>query len=253
MCCSCGNGVATDDHGDARNITLRDLAQAAAASGITLGQAKDNIAQTSIISSASPLRPSPLELFKQTMGQPLIVCDIDGVLAFLAESIFGALNAMFGTMYDAHTFKAYWVEGSLPRAQSDWLKAWLDNPFAYVNLAPDLPAIQSINRLMDAGYDVVIATDRPVSAEGITARWLDRWSVKFNDLKVGPGGKDALAQAHGPENPMILFDDSPERLHLARPGVQVWQPKRPWTVRTDSDYVTVFDDWAKMLAAMGVA
>ena len=206
----------------------------------------------------APQQAKPLELFRQTMRQPAIVCDIDGVLAFLAEAVFTALNATFGTMYDAHKVKTYWVEGLLPKAQSEWLTHWLDNPWSYVNLVPDQQAISAINKMHEAGLHITIATDRQVSVQGITGQWLDRWGVKYNDLKVGRGNKEALANQHGPERPMILFDDSPERIPtIPRPGVQLDMPLRPWSpplaVAGEIENVTVFDDWRKILIALGLS
>lgn len=46
MCCSCGCGIAEDDHGNPANITLSDLADAGVAAGIAPGQAAANIAAT---------------------------------------------------------------------------------------------------------------------------------------------------------------------------------------------------------------
>ena len=43
MCMSCGCGKPNDDHRDSRNITLNDLNSAAAAAGISLTQAAQNI------------------------------------------------------------------------------------------------------------------------------------------------------------------------------------------------------------------
>ena len=43
MCISCGCGNPDDDHGDARNITLKDLDQAAEAAGTTRHRVLQNI------------------------------------------------------------------------------------------------------------------------------------------------------------------------------------------------------------------
>lgn len=51
MCVSCGCGIAEEDHGDERNITLRDLEEAANAADLTVAEVATNIqeavAQTS--------------------------------------------------------------------------------------------------------------------------------------------------------------------------------------------------------------
>jgi hypothetical protein len=43
MCMSCGCGKPDDDHGDSRNITMNDLNEAAAATGISPTQVVQNI------------------------------------------------------------------------------------------------------------------------------------------------------------------------------------------------------------------
>ena len=43
MCISCGCGKPDDDHGDARNITMKDLDQAAQAAGTTRDRVLQNI------------------------------------------------------------------------------------------------------------------------------------------------------------------------------------------------------------------
>ncbi len=45
MCLSCGCGKPDDDHGDARNITLQDVDEAAQAAGTTRARVFENIVQ----------------------------------------------------------------------------------------------------------------------------------------------------------------------------------------------------------------
>jgi hypothetical protein len=47
MCISCGCGKPNDDHGDARNITMQDVDQAAEAAGTTRAKVLQNILQGS--------------------------------------------------------------------------------------------------------------------------------------------------------------------------------------------------------------
>ena len=52
MCLSCGCGKPNDDHGDARNLTMQDIDQAAEAAGTTRARVFQNIMQGSQQSSA---------------------------------------------------------------------------------------------------------------------------------------------------------------------------------------------------------
>ena len=47
MCISCGCGTPNDDHGDPRNITLKDIDQAAQAAGTTRDRVLQNITEGS--------------------------------------------------------------------------------------------------------------------------------------------------------------------------------------------------------------
>jgi hypothetical protein len=53
MCISCGCGNPNDDHGDARNITMQDVDQAAEAAGTTRAKVLQNIMQGSQQTSTS--------------------------------------------------------------------------------------------------------------------------------------------------------------------------------------------------------
>lgn len=53
MCISCGCGKPNDDHGDARNITMQDVDQAAEAAGTTRAKVLQNIMQGSQQTSTS--------------------------------------------------------------------------------------------------------------------------------------------------------------------------------------------------------
>ncbi|MFL5662237.1 MAG: hypothetical protein ACJ8BW_12935 [Ktedonobacteraceae bacterium] len=53
MCISCGCGKPNDDHGDARNITMQDVDQAAEAAGTTRAKVLENIMQGSQQTSTS--------------------------------------------------------------------------------------------------------------------------------------------------------------------------------------------------------
>ncbi len=75
MCLSCGCGKPDDDHGDARNITLQDVDEAAQAAGTTRARVFENIVQANRAPSygngqdAQPATPQAAGLDAQVFSQ----------------------------------------------------------------------------------------------------------------------------------------------------------------------------------------
>ena len=68
MCVSCGCGSPEDDHGDERNLTLRDLRAAAAAAQINLSQLGLNLQQGLAVRSGEA---DVLAAEVESLNQPL--------------------------------------------------------------------------------------------------------------------------------------------------------------------------------------
>ena len=187
------------------------------------------------------------------MAKPALFVDIDGVLAFQPEGLIVAVNARFGEAYlisDATTYPFY---GTLPAVQQQWAQA--NRAVIAANLAPDTRAIRVVQKAVKAGYDVTVCTERPPELTALTRAWLAYWDVPgaADAQVVGPGGKEALLAPYGKGNPALLVDDAPKNEALARPGVQVWVPQRPWTPQGDPPAgVTRFGDWRDVCKALGL-
>lgn len=199
----------------------------------------------------------PSTTFLNALYRPTLLFDQDGVLAFLTESIMCALNSRFGTKYIASEMTTYWIEQVISTEQSKWLSdVFFHTPVTYANLAPDLSGIAALNALYRASYHTVLSSDRPVSARQVTDRWLERWRALYSEIYLhGRGSKDEYAKSYGRQKPLILFDDNPTKwLTVARPGVEVWSPSRPWTPANWKSYdnVWVFDSWDTVLERLGV-
>lgn len=253
MCLDCGCHQPLNQHGDARHITYPDLQDAAVASGITPQQAAENIAATT---HEIHLTPAPAEAFSARAARPVLISDIDGVLAFLTETITTALNAHFGTNVVVSQMHNYWIEQDLPSAQRAWLEHQFQRGVFYENCAPDYAAIAALGAMHLDGYHVIVSSDRPAHTRPETDRWLAEWRVPHDEVVInGPGSKKALVAAHGPEHPAVLFDDDPSKATtIARPGVEVWSPQRPWTPKDWKRYPNywVFPDWDSVLERLGV-
>lgn len=199
----------------------------------------------------------PAAAFLAAANRPTIVSDVDGVLGFLTESIVTALNAHFGLSLVVSDMTSYWIEDTLAPDQRDWLVRQFARGVFYANVAPDYSAIAALGALREAGHHVIVSSDRPPdTTRQATADWLAKWRVAHDEVQLlGKGGKRRILAAYGPDNPAILLDDDPAKaLTVARPGVQVWSPARPWTPASWRRYPNywVFPSWTAVLERLGV-
>ena len=118
-------------------------------------------------------------------------------------------------------------------------------------------AIAALNAIHAAGHHVIVSSDRPpATTQRATLDWLAKWRVSCDEVRLlGRGGKRQVLAAYGPDNPAVLIDDDPAKaLTVARPGVQVWSPQRPWTPAAWQRYPNywVFPSWTAVLERLGV-
>lgn len=193
--------------------------------------------------------PSLARAFKAAYAaKPTLLFDIDGVLSFLGENICAALNARFGATYAPADMRRYWSESWLPPDQGAWLSEQFQSPAFYATAAPDFRGIDALNRLYQQSYRVIIASDRPAAVAAGTLRWLRQYGVSYDGIRLeGPGSKEAVADAYGEGDALVVIDDDPGKwLLMPRPGVEVWSPRRPWTPNEVGLYnVRVFDNWSQ--------
>lgn len=187
------------------------------------------------------------------MGKPALFCDIDGVLAFQPEGDILAVNARYNSTWLVADAVRYPFSSMLPDDQAAWLaSAW---PVIAATLAPDTRAIRVLQKAVKAGLDVTVCTERSPDLAALTRAWLAYWGVPgaAQAQVVGMGGKEALLAPYDKGNKALLVDDSPANEALARPGVEVWEPQRPWTPQGDPpDGVTRFTDWRDLCKRLGL-
>lgn len=194
-------------------------------------------------------------VFFSELSRPQVVCDIDNTLAFHAEAVCCALNARFSTARTVPSLTAYPFGPLLHPDEAQWLAQFTSRDQWAANMAPDRTAIDALTAVHDAGHSVAIASDRnPVIAQA-TSEWLDANRVPRDGQRLeGAGSKAAALARCGPESPAVLIDDDPRNwLTVARAGVQVWSPRRPWTPPGWQRYpgVKVFTDWSEPLGWLG--
>lgn len=241
----CGCFSPRDGHSSKANITLKDLTRAAAISGIPVMEAASNIPAT-VLAATEPGWPpedAPLTV------KPTLVWDCDGILSFTAEGLCAALNAKFGTRYGPQSqgfFPGTLLVHRLPPEQGAWAQAMLSNPVFLAALAPDFHALDTLIDAYNAGWACEVTTERAPECENATREWLDGWGVPPVSVHaVGHGNKPGwMASRYGPPMPAVLIDDSPlAQTAIARPGISVWSPQRPYTPPVHRAQVRDFPSW----------
>ena len=196
---------------------------------------------------------SPTDEIVKRAARPTILSDIDGVLAFESEAEIGALNAAFG--YQIHPLLHPSMLNLVP-ADHVWLESLKATSSFIWSVAPDYHGLDALLAIAEAGYDVIIASERPASLAVVTESWFRRWSpdlrkqAKF--VLEGPGSKVRTADSFGPKDPLVWIDDDVKFWTRARPGVSIWTPKLPWNDQVPPPGVTRFGKWAKLLRFLGV-
>ncbi len=222
------------------------LHRAAITGGVTLLEAAWSIPRTVTIATQGGEWP-PFE--DALRYRPALVFDCDGILAFTAEALCGALNARFGTSYSPLSqafFPGTLITTRLPAEQAAWISGLLRQPSFLAAFAPDFHALDTLRDACEAGFQCEVVTERDPSTRDATADWLDDWGGPSVPVTaVGHGNKPAyLGARYGPGNPAVLLDDNPAaQLTIARHGISVWAPDRPYTPTLARDHVRFFRTW----------
>lgn len=237
------------------------LRQVAHAGGTSLAEAAWNIPRTLTVASVPGWPPEPFH----TATRPALIWDVDNVLAFTGEAICGALNARFGSDYDVMTqtfYQGTLLPGQLPGGQASWLMAELATFRIFATCAPDWRALDTMRDAQAAGYPCVVVTERAPDLAARTAAWLTGWGMADHPpvYAVGTGSKPAWIRARfgtsGPEEPApaVLIDDNPvTRLTVARDGVDVWLPARPYNDGPERPHTRSFTDWQQARYWLGLS
>ena len=197
-------------------------------------------------------------VFLEALTRPVVICDIDGILADYESGACEAVNGHFGTSYSPMA----WWEWDPPFApdECEWL--WSErhtDPAFFMAMSPHRDAIATLTHLVQLDYRITVSSERPVEAAAATVAWLDFYGVPRNDTHLqGAGGKVALCSQHGPSNPAVLIDDSPRRwVDCAGPGVNIlaYIPPHPHFARPLQypEHVQPFSSFNEVPALVGAS
>ena len=89
----------------------------------------------------------------------IIACDIDNVVCNLQEVIIDLFNKRYGSHYTIEDFKEYDVMNVLPTQDAIVMKDMYGEPGLYNKVKPLSKAQESLERLINMGYQVYLVTD----------------------------------------------------------------------------------------------
>ena len=199
----------------------------------------------------SILDPVNSFLGKLDSGRPIVSVDIDNTIAFFTQHLLAVINAQFDTDYkvkDQDRPGLHFLSGD----ELQYALIQHSSPIFFRTMAPDYSAIASVQAIKDAGYYVIIASSRVPEVQEATIKWLDKWQVPYDEVRVGHHVKEQVLS----EYPNVMFiDDNPHVVnHLSGPQVQIRLLRRSYTgTITDVGDIQVVDYWDQILSELNIS
>lgn len=104
-----------------------------------------------------------------------IVCDIDNVLCDLQQVVVDLFNKRNGTEYTLDNFTDYNVENVLPIQEAVEMKKIYGEPELYKSIKPIVGAQDGLQKLVDNGHTVYLATDAIPSTYAEKVEWVNHF------------------------------------------------------------------------------
>lgn len=179
--------------------------------------------------------------------------DLDGTLADFMTPALQTVNAHFGTAYSLRHVVHSDARNFLPTHHHDHFLKFVRDPEVYAHL-PALPeGIAAVLALSALDCDIVITSHRPPAALLPTRNWLTHHGIPYSHLTVAYDSKILLADAYGPERPLIFIDDDPSlplSLALPRDGIEVWLLRTSYTGIPEPSNCRIFASWSDLQSAL---
>lgn len=178
---------------------------------------------------------------KEWAGQPVVLVDVDDVVANFREGYADYLNSLDGVNVDVNSSEYYFTEG-IPREKynpelifQDFIEARMLR-----TLTVDQSMISAVNDLYDKGYWIHVLTARPdwnQTCKYDTYTWLSNSGLKFHRISFSPEKMIWAAKSKYYDGNAIFcaIDDSPKHSReYAKHGVKVISPKKPYNSELES-------------------
>lgn len=150
-----------------------------------------------------------------------IVFDIDGLLAAFELSFcekFGYGNRDYTNLAERYP------------EQSDLVEEFIASHHTYEDLEPIFGGFVLLGTAKEKGYKIILMTSRPFGTKEVTAQWLQRYSVVYDELFYTKNKAEAIRIMNERGNPKIvsLVDDLPVNFEGLPKGVTGISWEQPW-------------------------
>lgn len=132
-----------------------------------------------------------------------IVVDIDGVLA--------DFESKFCEDFGTDNRHLYSLTARYPKIDPDIIKEYISNPDNYKDLSPIFGGLLFTRQAHGRGWNVVLMTSRSLSLKEVTANWLAKYGVVYNEIYFTNDKNNTIADYDliNPSKPVkIVVDDS---------------------------------------------
>lgn len=191
-------------------------------------------------------------------GQPVVLVDVDDVVANFREGYAEYLNSLEGVKVDVSSSEYYFTEG-IPREKynpelmfQNFIEARMLR-----TISTDDSMIKAINNLYDNGYWIHILTARPdwnQTCKYDTYTWLAKSGLKFHRVSFSPEKMIWAAKSKYYDSNSIFcaVDDSPKHSReYAKHGIKVITPKKSYNSELNNvDNVWVVENGDEVEAAI---
>lgn len=166
---------------------------------------------------------------------PIVMVDIDGVLADYPQSFYNFVNKKLGTSYDPEKQNDYDIcrAMGLTREKYEELKFEYRESGYKRDIDTIDGAVSSMKILKDSGFLIVVFTARPVSEhnriEIDTYHWLEKNQIPFDALLFAEKKHEELAKFYKHFKPICFIEDSESNAdYLSNDGINVVLFNKPY-------------------------
>ena len=140
-----------------------------------------------------------------------VICDIDDVLANLKEPMCKLLNEHAKTQIHWNTWDSFFITHLYDITDDEFYNLLIDSDILS-KLEPYPNAVETIAKVKDAGYKVVLISSRNYHPDAykVTETWLNKHNIVYDKLHISGNGIKKSLYANMYDNIKLAIDDNVE-------------------------------------------
>lgn len=114
----------------------------------------------------------------------VIICDCDNILNNHQETVVNLFNERYGSNYTLNDFNTYDIMNSLPMNDAVYMKEMYAEYGLYDIIKPIHAAQIALEKFINNGHQVYIATDHPPITYGEKVAWIKKYFPFIDDAHI---------------------------------------------------------------------